>query len=146
MDVGEFVGHGRCVDKGDEVPLLFLPHDAAERGLYSMSSHFHPMVSQLVWRPCSQAGLWFRASVHPEVMWLPLSEVVGPLPELHDAVARLHKLLPSSPELNLMTGILGRVLNSVPYLAPRLSVSLATAGTSSVRTPQDLLYLVMYSR
>ena len=29
-------------------------------------------------------GLWSRASVHPEVAWLPLPEVVGPLPELHE--------------------------------------------------------------
>ena len=144
--MGGSAGHGWGVDKGDEVPFLFLLHDVAERGLCSMSSHFHPIVSQLAWRPCSRVGLQSRASVHPEVTWLPLPVVVGSLLKLHDAVARLHKLLPSSPELNLTTGVLGRVLNSVPHLPPRLSVSLATAGESSVRMPQDLLYLAMYSR
>ena len=38
-NVGGFIGHGRGVDKGDEIPFALL-YDAAEQGLWPVSSLF----------------------------------------------------------------------------------------------------------
>jgi len=58
--------------------------DVAERGLQPESSPLTLRCGGLHEGHVAERGLRSRASVHPEVTWLPLPEVVGPLPELHE--------------------------------------------------------------
>ena len=57
--------------------------NAAERGLQPESSLLTLRRGGLHEGHAAERGLRSRASVHPEVTWLPLPEVVGPLPEPH---------------------------------------------------------------
>jgi len=58
--------------------------DTAKRGLRPKSSPLTLRCDGLPEGHAAKRGLWSRASVHPGVTWLPLPEVVGPLPELHE--------------------------------------------------------------